>query len=63
MASMAFCQNLFRLKVISSKIHFAEYDICLNSSKSVQICLKCLFFRLNFVYTYNGKEKQVLYEG
>ena len=64
MVSMAFRLNLFRLKDIPSKNISPNTTFCLkfvekcpNSSKNVY------FFRLNFVYTYNGKERQVIYEG
>ena len=55
MGSMTFCLNLFPLKDISSNttycLNFVEK--CLNSSKNVYM-YSSGFFRLNFVYTYNG---------
>ena len=48
----------FRLKDISSNTTFCLNFVekCLNSSKMYK-CFFPIFFRLNFVYTYNGKER------
>ena len=44
MGSMTFCLNLFRLMDISSKRHFAEYDILSKFPRKVsKFDLKCFF--------------------